>query len=62
MTHKLLILPLALGALMLGACQKEGGAEKVGEKIDNAAKKTGDAVKDAAKKVEQSTDPKKDQK
>lgn len=52
MTKKLLLVPILLGGFALGACQKEGPAEKAGEKIDKAAEKTGEAAKKAADSTE----------
>jgi hypothetical protein len=34
---------------LLGACDRDGPAERAGEKIDRAAKDVRDAVKDATK-------------
>jgi len=34
---------------LLGACEREGPAERAGEKIDRAAKDARDAVRDATK-------------
>jgi hypothetical protein len=34
---------------LLGACEREGPAERAGEKIDRAAEDVRDAVKDARK-------------
>jgi hypothetical protein len=44
-----LFVAMALLGMTLSACEKEGPAEKAGEKIDNAAEKAADAVKDATK-------------
>ena len=46
----MLLVCTLLGVLSITGCEK-GPAEKVGEKIDNAAEKTGDAVKDAGDKA-----------
>lgn len=48
----------ALGAcLSLSGCpDKDGPAERAGEKIDEAAEKVGDGVKNAADKVEDAVD------
>ena len=35
----------------LAACEKQGPAEKAGEKIDNAAEKMGDKIEDATDKA-----------
>lgn len=34
-------------ALQLGACRKEGPAEKAGRKLDNAVEDVGDKIEDA---------------
>jgi hypothetical protein len=38
-----------IAALSLSACDQQGPAEKLGEKIDNGAEQLGEAVEDAAK-------------
>ena len=48
MTPKQLLVPLVLGALLLGGCKKE----TTGDKIEGAAKKAGDKIEKAADKVE----------
>jgi len=45
---------LAFAVAGLTACEK-GPAEKVGEKIDNAAKKVGESVENAGDKVKDAT-------
>jgi hypothetical protein len=51
-----------LGAIVLAAalsaCEEpnQGPAEKVGEKIDDAAKKTGEAMEDAGEKMKDAVD------
>jgi predicted small lipoprotein YifL len=57
---------LLLTAVLLGiaACEKKGPAEKLGEKIDNAAESTSDKIdsvaEDAADKLESAKDAVKD--
>ncbi len=45
-------------AVVMGTagCKEKGPAEKLGEKIDNAADNAGDAIEDAADKVEDAVD------
>lgn len=64
MTRALSTATLVLFGLGLGACSKEGPAERAGEKIDNAVEETsesidsaientGDKIEDAADKMEE---------
>jgi hypothetical protein len=54
MSRKLLVIPLVLSGLVLGACStKESTTD---QKIDNTAKKAADAAKDAAKKTDAATE------
>jgi hypothetical protein len=43
---------LAFLALGMAACNKQGPAEKLGEKIDNAAEEAGDTIEDATDKAD----------
>lgn len=51
---------LALGAVLLGltlvACEQEGPAEKMGEKVDEAAEKAGQAMEKAAESVKETAE------
>lgn len=54
---RLLCLMIALAALpAIGACEKEGPAERAGKKIDEAAEKAADSAEDAADRVEDAVD------
>jgi hypothetical protein len=54
---RLFCLMLALAALpAIGACEKEGPAERAGEKIDEAAEKAADSAEDAADRVEEAVE------
>lgn len=46
MNKKLLSIALISGILALGACEKQGPAENLGEKIDDKVNQVEDAVKD----------------
>jgi len=48
-----LLLALTLGLI---ACEKEGPAEKAGEKVDEAVEKMGDQLEKAGDKMEEATD------
>ncbi len=50
--HAMLLAVLALG---LAACEKEGPAERAGEKIDEAVESAGDAIEDAGDKIKDAT-------
>lgn len=47
---KYLVFLMLLGTLSLTACQ-DGGAENMGEKIDDAAKDVGNAIEDVCEDV-----------
>lgn len=49
----MLLLAMSVG---LVACEKEGPAERAGEKVDEAVEKAGDQMEEAADKVEEATD------
>ena len=48
----LLLFAMALVAGGLTACEREGPAERVGEKIDEAVEDAGDEIEEAGEKVE----------
>jgi len=39
-------------SILFMACEKQGPAEKAGEKIDHVMEKTGDAIEDAGDSIE----------
>ena len=45
-----------LMTLMLGACEREGPAERAGEEIDESAERAGDRIEDAGDRLEDRTD------
>jgi hypothetical protein len=47
------VMSLAFG---LGACEKDGPAERAGENIDNAVEEAGDKLEHAGDEVENKTD------
>jgi hypothetical protein len=47
---------VTLAALGLGACEREGPAERAGKQVDEAIGDAGDAVKDAGDKVKDAVD------
>ncbi|MGB1111438.1 MAG: hypothetical protein ACPG4N_13840 [Gammaproteobacteria bacterium] len=47
-TRTSLVILTFISALMLGACESEGPAEKAGKQIDNAISETGSALEEAA--------------
>ncbi|MCB2101326.1 MAG: hypothetical protein KDE22_10680 [Rhodobacterales bacterium] len=54
-TRKRLLAPLfalTIAAPVLGACEEQGPAEALGEKIDNAVESTAEAVEEAAEKAQ----------
>ncbi len=55
MNMKLTAIAAMLLVLGLGACERQGPAEKAGERVDEAVQNTGDAVEDAGDKVEDKT-------
>lgn len=61
-THIAAIMMIAGTPLALTACDREGPAERAGEKIDDAAEKTADKIEDAkdkaADKIEEATEHK----
>lgn len=54
--QRLLLACAAALALFLAACEKEGPAERAGEKIDEAAEKAADSAEDAADRVEEAVE------
>jgi hyperosmotically inducible protein len=46
-----LVLCCGMMIVSLGACKKEGPAERTGKKLDEAAEKTGDKIKETAEKA-----------
>lgn len=60
MTRALSTATLVLFGLGLGACSKEGPAERAGEKIDNAIEETGESIdsglENAGDKIENAAD------
>lgn len=42
---------LSFAVAGLAACEKQGPAERAGEKIDNAGKKVGEKVEEAGEKI-----------
>lgn len=47
---------LLVVASMLGACEREGPAERAGERIDESAERAGDRIEDAGDRLEDQTD------
>ena len=56
MLKKVLILMAMVALIGFTACEKEGPAEKMGKKIDNAVEKAGDQVQKAGDAIEKKTD------
>lgn len=52
----LLLISLFAALFSLAACEKDGPAERAGEKIDNAVDGTGDALEDAGDDIEDAVD------
>ena len=50
-----LVLCASLVALVLSGCEKEGPAERTGEKIDKAVEQAGEAMKKAGDKMQETT-------
>lgn len=50
-----LVMPIFIGTGCNG-CQKEGPAEKAGEKVDEAVEESADALEEAADKMEDTVD------
>lgn len=48
----LLVGLFAIFLLNLGACEREGPAERAGEKVDEATKQAGESLEQAGEKVE----------
>lgn len=49
-------LGLALAAVLgLAACEEEGPAEQLGEKVDESAEETGEAIEETGEEIEEST-------
>lgn len=47
-TRRILVVPLALALSLLAAgCEREGPAERAGERLDRGAEKTGDSLERA---------------
>lgn len=59
-THIAAILMIAGTPLALTACDKEGPAERAGEKIDNAAEKAADKIENATDKATEKMEEVKD--
>lgn len=55
MNMKLTAIAAMLLVLGLGACERQGPAEKAGERVDEAVQNTGEAVEDAGDKAEDKT-------
>ena len=53
--HRVILLAAMIFSIGLVACDRQGPAERAGEKIDRAAEKAGDKVDEASKKL---TEPK----
>ncbi|HYN54113.1 MAG TPA: hypothetical protein VES38_05360 [Methylotenera sp.] len=53
MCSEKLSLPVLVTLIIIGlaACEKQGPAERAGEKMDNAAEKMGDKIEDATDKA-----------
>ena len=56
MLKKLIFLGFVIVALGMSACEKEGPAEKTGEKIDEAVEEAGDKLEKAGDKIEEKTE------
>lgn len=56
--HIKTMLACLLAALLLlpMACERQGPAERAGEKVDKAAERTGEQLEKAGERVEQKTD------
>lgn len=54
-TVMLVCVGLLLGPALV-ACEEQGPAEKLGERIDETVEKAGDKVEEAADKIEKKTD------
>jgi hypothetical protein len=50
------ILPLLLIAGFAAGCEQDGPAERLGERLDDAAEEAGDRMEDAADTLEDATD------
>jgi len=55
MNMKLTAIAAMLLVLGLGACERQGPAEKAGESVDEAVQNAGDAVENAGDKVKDKT-------
>lgn len=55
MNKHLTVVAVILMALGLGACEREGPAERAGERVDEATQNAADAVEDAGDKIEDKT-------
>ncbi|MGH8594120.1 MAG: hypothetical protein ACREX9_15175 [Gammaproteobacteria bacterium] len=53
---RLTALAAILLALGLGACERQGAAERAGERVDESAERAGEAVEEAGDEVEDKTD------
>ncbi|MGH8613946.1 MAG: hypothetical protein ACREYF_18465 [Gammaproteobacteria bacterium] len=56
-TH-LTVLGVILMALGLGACERQGAAERTGEQMDESAERAGEAMEEAGDKVEDTLEDK----
>lgn len=46
------LVPAIIMLALLGGCEKQGPAERMGEDIDNAVEKTGDSIEEAGDAAE----------
>jgi hypothetical protein len=53
MRKLLAILAVGVFALVLGACEEQGTAERAGEAVDKAAEEAGEAVEEAGEAAEE---------
>ncbi|MGH8605198.1 MAG: hypothetical protein ACREXR_21140 [Gammaproteobacteria bacterium] len=55
MGTNLTVLGVILMALGLGACERQGAAERAGERVDESAERAGEAMEEAGDEVEDKT-------
>ncbi|MGH8578603.1 MAG: hypothetical protein ACREVK_00285 [Gammaproteobacteria bacterium] len=55
MSTHLTVLAVILMALGLGACERQGAAERAGERVDESAERAGEAMEEAGDEVEDKT-------
>jgi len=52
------VLAVILMALGLGACERQGAAERVGERVDESTERAGEAIEEAGDEVEDAVEDK----